>query len=279
MQNVFRLTVYLDGSSAARRAVLYIAALARLPHVQIGLLVDKQHEAQAEALFAAAERLLEPANPVQRSIRGSTPERAIALEARACPVDLMVFGPLSNQGWKRWLGQSAISSLARRLSCSMLLMRGRPNELRRALVCAAGGDPVIRDATMTAKLLGPLHAQTTILHIVSQMPLMFEPAQNDPEVMSAQLLNQHSSVRRNLEQAQQILVSAGVETKIRIRVGMVLEEIKAELRSGGYDMLVLGAHHSATPLDRVLLEDMSGQLLLDSPVPVLLVRSQEPPKE
>jgi nucleotide-binding universal stress UspA family protein len=60
---------------------------------------------------------------------------------------------------------------------------------------------------------------------------------------------------------------------------MVVEEIKAELREGGYDLLVIGAHQARTPLDRVLLEDVSAELLLESPIPVLVVQSPSQAKE
>ncbi|MBA3469653.1 MAG: universal stress protein, partial [Herpetosiphonaceae bacterium] len=50
-------------------------------------------------------------------------------------------------------------------------------------------------------------------------------------------------------------------------------QIKEELQVGGYDLLVIGAHHARTPLDRVLLEDLSTELLVDSPIPVLVVQN------
>ena len=266
------IVLYLDGSSAARRATAYLAPLAADPAVQITLLVDQQHEGQAETLFVNAEKILQAAHPPRRSLRGTTPERAIVLETRACQADLVVFGPLRREGWQRWLGQPSMAALGRRLNTSILLMRGRPNELRRALICAAGGKQIIRDAEMTASLLGRLHGQATILHILSQLPLTFSRETQRPEELSEQVLEATSHVRQNIEQAQQILEAQRVDHKVRIRVGMMVEEIKEELRTGGYDLLVIGAHRTTTPLDRVLFEDVSAELLSDSPIPVLLVR-------
>ncbi|MBA3470738.1 MAG: universal stress protein [Herpetosiphonaceae bacterium] len=267
------IMVYLDGSSAARRAVTYLAPLARHSHVKITLLIDRPHEAEAETLFCNAEALLNAANPPIRSIRGATAERAIVLESKASQPDLVVFGPLSRGGWQRWLGQSAVRSLARRLTTSILLMRGRPNELRRALLCTAGGREGIVDARMTATLLGPLHGQATVLHIVSQMPLMFNRDQRNPDFLAEVVMSENTRVNRNIAAVQTVLKEAGVDVKIRIRVGMVVEQIKEELQVGGYDLLVIGAHHARTPLDRVLLEDLSTELLLDSPIPVLVVQN------
>lgn len=271
--DTFHIMIYLDGSSAARRAVAYLAPLAHHNHVHITLLIDQQQEANAESLFSNAEALLNAANPPTRSIRGATPERAIVLESRACQPNLVVFGPLSKAGWQRWLGQSAVRSLARRLTTSILLMRGRPNELRRALVCMAGGDEGVGDARMTAALLGPIQGQTTLMHIVSQMPLMFNRDQRNPDHVAEVVMSENSAIKSTIDNAQMVLRAAAVDTKIRIRVGMVVEQIKDELRVGGYDLLVIGAHHARTPLDRVLLEDVSAELLLESPIPVLVVQN------
>jgi nucleotide-binding universal stress UspA family protein len=261
---------WLIGGTAGRDIS---GALARHKHIATTLLVDQLHEAEAETLFCNAEALLNAANPPIRSIRGSTAERAIVLESRASQPDLVVFGPLSKGGWQRWLGQSAVRSLARRLTTSILLMRGRPNELRRALLCTAGGREGIVDARVTAALFGPLNGQATVLHIVSQMPLMFNRDLRNPDHLAEVVMGENTRVNRNIAAVQTVLSEAGVSAKIRIRVGMVVEQIKEELQVGGYDLLVIGAHHARTPLDRVLLEDLSAELLLDSAVPVLVVHN------
>src|SRR5690606_35911974 len=120
------------------------------------------------------------------------------------------FGPLSKQGWRRWLGQSAVRSLARRLTTSILLMRGRPNTLRRALLCTAGGQEVLGDARMTAGLLGPLGGEATILHIVSQMPLMFSRDEGNDDQLSGAVLAENSAISRNIDAAKELLGKHGV---------------------------------------------------------------------
>ncbi len=271
----FRLVVYLDGSSASRRAIPYLRPLIRSEHVATILLSDESHADEATALFDQADAALQRDPAPERSIRGATPERAIVLESRACKPDLIVFGPLRRQGWRGWLGQSAVRSLARRLTNSILLMQGRPNALHRALLCAAGGTEVLHDAEVTAELLAPIQGQATILHIVSQMPLTFDREERDPQHLTELVMQQETQITQNLDAAKTILHDRNVTTKIRIRAGMVLEQIQEELRTGGYDLLVIGAHHDRSPLDRVLLEDLSSELLLNSPIPVLLVQSAE----
>jgi nucleotide-binding universal stress UspA family protein len=69
-----------------------------------------------------------------------------------------------------------------------------------------------------------------------------------------------------------MLNERGVPAQVKGRVGPVLDEILAELRIGSYDLLVIGAHRVASALDRILLEDITDDLLDISPLPVLVVK-------
>jgi nucleotide-binding universal stress UspA family protein len=73
--------------------------------------------------------------------------------------------------------------------------------------------------------------------------------------------------------AVSVLNQAGVQAEIKVRVGLVIDEIVAELQEGGYDLLVIGAHRSQGLVERLLLEDVTADILGHSPVPVLVVKS------
>ena len=69
-----------------------------------------------------------------------------------------------------------------------------------------------------------------------------------------------------------MLKGHGLATELKGRVGPVIDEILAELRVGSYDLLVLGAHRVASALDRILLEDITDDLLDICPLPVLVAK-------
>jgi nucleotide-binding universal stress UspA family protein len=78
-----------------------------------------------------------------------------------------------------------------------------------------------------------------------------------------------------ISQATQQLRSVGVKNEIvpRIRQGLVVEEISAELTEGEYDLLVVGAHYQPDQ-DRwqgTLLDDITDQLLHRCSCSVLIV--------
>jgi nucleotide-binding universal stress UspA family protein len=78
-----------------------------------------------------------------------------------------------------------------------------------------------------------------------------------------------------LTQSIQQLRNAGVKNEIlpRIRQGLVVEEIISELKEGGYEMLVIGAHYQPGQ-DRwqgTLLDDVTDQLLNRCSCSVLII--------
>lgn len=265
------IVLYLNDSPATGRALRYLAPLAATQAVRITLLSNEANAAKAAALFDQANAELGAARPPVRSTRTGGPERSLALEVAESKPDLIVMAPLRQRGWARWLRGPRANALAGRVTSSVLLMRGRPQQLQRALICTAGGEQVRADAALTARLLGPLKGHATILHVISQIPLLYASPHGSDQVLHA-FFKSNPTVERHIRAAEASLKAAGVDVSVKLRVGAVVEEVIEEIREGGYDLLVIGAHLATSPLERLLLEDLSSDLLLASPVPILLVQ-------
>jgi nucleotide-binding universal stress UspA family protein len=109
------------------------------------------------------------------------------------------------------------------------------------------------------------------MHVLSQQSLLFEgfPPR---EISVADFLNGPSPEARTLREAVEQLRRSEVQVDLKGRAGPVLDEIMDELREGSYDLLAIGAHRVTSALDRILLEDITGDLLDSSPLPVLVVK-------
>lgn len=57
----------------------------------------------------------------------------------------------------------------------------------------------------------------------------------------------------------------------KMELGLMVDSVS----EGSYDLLVIGAHRVASALDRILLEDITKDLMNVSPVPVLVVKGRE----
>jgi len=108
---------------------------------------------------------------------------------------------------------------------------------------------------------------------MSQLALTPEARVEDLEATGEELLQRETREAVHLRKGLQILRELGVAGEVKIRRGLVVNEILAEAEGGDYDLLVIGAH-AAPGLYRFLLDDLATQIVLGSERPVLVVRPQ-----
>jgi nucleotide-binding universal stress UspA family protein len=128
---------------------------------------------------------------------------------------------------------------------------------RRVLLALALGEPGKADAAFTGRLCRHLAAEVTVLAVLPPIP------EGDPQVRGAE---------RYLAAAARTISSAGCKAATRIRFGDVEEEIRAELREGRHEMLVLGAPQFPGGGAR-RLTGVVARLLERAHQPVLVVRA------
>lgn len=159
--------------------------------------------------------------------------------------------------------------LAQRLEPAVLRVQGRIGAVRRILLASGGDMGTLHSARLAARIAGPLEARVTILHVISQQSLFFEGFEPQEDTLK-EFLAGDSPEAATLRDAAAILHGRGVPVELRGRAGSVLDGVLEEAR--GHDLLLIGAHRPVSPLDRILLEDLAGDLLDLSPVPVILAK-------
>ncbi|HZB96727.1 MAG TPA: universal stress protein [Herpetosiphonaceae bacterium] len=268
-----KLLVAVDDSDASRWALEMIAPLTRSEAVVVVLVSREADPGRADKVLDAAVVRLGHAAQVQRRHYPGPLQKVLTREACEVKADLVVVSPPPHATWRRWLHEWEALSLARQLPTSLLLVQPehviRP--LRRALL-AGGGAPTLRDAAQLAGcLLSQVDGTATVCHVLLRVPLGYGPRTTDQSRMEVFLASE-SPEAGQFAAALEILRDAGVPAEVKLRVGLVVDEILAEVEHGAYDLLIIGAHRVASRIDRLLLTDISAELLQKSPVPVLLVR-------
>lgn len=267
---MLNLLIYIDGSAASQQALAYIAPITREGDVSVTLLTAQTNSTRATDLFSLAASHL-GLTTVKHVNRPGPADAALCNEIDAGTYDLAVFGPMRER-WSRWMRLRAQPPLSAELPISSLLVRGNVERISRVLICAGGDETVIADARLTVRLARRAGASATVLHVLSQMPLLFgvrTPVERATEAFTAT----GAPEIKNMTAAVAVLQAGGVQAEIKVRVGLVIDEIVAELQSGGYDLLVIGAHRSQGLVERLLLEDVTVDILGHSPVPVLVVKA------
>jgi nucleotide-binding universal stress UspA family protein len=222
-------------------------------------------------LEEAAARLAIPAGvQVSFSALPGNAQAAILTAAHEQPYDLVILGRL-HQPFGRLLPGAHSKAIAQRLEPSVLRVYGPARPIRRILLASGGDFHTFSDVATAVRIAKPLGADVTVLHVLSQQSILFEKLANRHDVVAAFLAGD-SPEAQTLRDAVKLLKDRGVAAQVRGRAGPVIDEILSELRVGSYDMLVIGAHHVASALDRILLEDITDDLLDISPLPVLVVK-------
>ncbi|MBA3944801.1 MAG: universal stress protein [Herpetosiphonaceae bacterium] len=200
----------------------------------------------------------------QEAIRSAVQERAY---------DLVSFGRL-RPPIRRWLPGQRSKTLTQRLEPSVLRVQGMVRPLCRILLASGGDAHTFADVALTARVAQPLGATVTLLHVLLPDALFVEGRARRQRTVEEYLAD-GSPEAGVMQRAVAQLKAEGVPTQLIGRAGPVLDEIMAELEHGDYDLLVIGAHQVASALDRILLEDITGDLLERSPRPVLVVKGDE----
>lgn len=271
-----RTLVYANTPDKARDVQRWVEALAeRIPMEVSVLSLEGAGAAEREAARLLREGLEAPGRAVrpEPAAGSGSPEEAIAALGLEHNFGLVVVAPAGRSGFIRLFYGSMVAHVVRRVSTSVLVVRrgtAGPGAFppRRILVCVSGSRHSLTNVTAGAHLAGLFKAEMSILTILSQVSLGLEkaePWEADPETFlrSAHPLAAHLRVAGDLARG------LGVAPAVRVRHGLVVEEILAEVAESGCDLLVVGTHR-AEDFDTVY-DDVTDDLVKASPVSTLVV--------
>jgi len=232
--------IVTDGSLRAQAALALGGQIARFAHAQVTLLgCGQKGEALEQHLQEARKQLGSGLAYLDVRTTTDSPARAIAMVVEQQPYDMVVmgFGPQEDMELAEQILQSGEHHL--------LLVPAPQQAPTRALICVATGEPGKDDVLFAGRLVRHLGADATLMTVMSgnkEDPIVQERAQ------------------RFLAGGVQTMALLGVPARTTVRSGPVREEITGELKSGDYDLLVLGAP----------LADQSGEISLSGVVAQIL---------
>lgn len=225
---------------------------------------------RAKALSLAKAILGLPPERVVIAGRAGLVEYVVPEMAREHEADAVIVGRL---GSADRLTSGLIGLLVvKRSPCSVLLARGKPHAMASILVCTEGkrhGVTNFRHAARIAKALG---ARLTVLHVISQMGLT-DKGQEELAEDLLDFIHSDAPEADHLRELEARMREMGIDGTVRVRQGLVVEEILQAIQEGGHDLLVIGAHDVAAP-GEWLYEDFASPILRASPISTLVVRDR-----
>lgn len=275
-----KLLICTDGSQAAEQSAVLVSRLGFDPSTEYALLGVSETEADKVNLSASMGRivmLLGGERPgIHCLIRQGHPLEQILAETQEHPYDLVVIGERGDRPGvtQQTLGTTAIR-LARQIQAHLLVARNVPEQIGKVLVCTGGEEPSEETVRLGGSLISGLQTEIGVLHVISRV-FLAPGSMPDNRVANADTaIAKGTREGHHLQGVVQQLRDSGVKGTVTplLRHGLVVDEILAEIKSGGYQLLVMGAHHQPgqSRWQGMLLDDVADQLVNHAACSVLIV--------
>lgn len=209
--------------------------------------------------------------PMNFCFRQGRPHEEIAKEASSSDYDLAIIGERPENILLKYIFSRNAEKVITETACPVLISSHHTRPLRRILVCE-GGQSTRLLPSLTGRLAPLTRAaeKVEILHVMSQISASPEVLGWELSAEADDLIHQHTPEGGQLEQDLDALHSLGVDALVKVRHGVVVEEILSEAEAGDFDIIVMGAP-LAVGWQRYLLDDPIHKIILQSQRPVMVV--------
>jgi nucleotide-binding universal stress UspA family protein len=271
-----RILICSDGKPAADNATRIgglLSAACRAETTLLGI-AEKPRDEQAlrEALEVQAQSLRERGVAPEIVVRAGEPIRQMLKQTSTNPYDLVVIGARRTRSRGLYWRSLKTYEVIKSISPPVLVAVGEGARLKRFLVCT-GGKEFIEDAvTLTGKLAAAAGASVTLLHVMAEPPAMYADLVRLEEDVDL-LLKSHSEVGENLRHQKEELERMGVSAEVRVRHGIVVDQVFKELRKGDHDLIVIGSSQARGMLRHYIMGDVTRSILNRTECPVLVARA------
>jgi nucleotide-binding universal stress UspA family protein len=235
---------------------------------------EREAEVLGRALHEVARDLAAQKLPVRVQVETGNAEDLIMRELEQATYDLVALGALGGKRSRRAWFDSVGMRIVERAQNSVLLIKGKRPTLSRVLICSSGTEHGHISVWAGAALACGAGARATLLHVVDAMPAMYTGLEQMEETL-AELLQTETEAAKELKWAAQVVKAECDISELKLRRGIVADEILMEAQIGGYDLIVLGSSQYAGGLVRALLGDLTREVVTRAERPVLVVRPMD----
>ncbi len=274
-----KILICSDGTPATE-PVIHLGALLASPLQAATTLLGISETAADEqplrqALQRQAQTLAQKNIATEIIVQAGDPVRQILEHTSAAKYDLAIIGA-------RWTGavgdywrSRKTYEVIKTIEPPVLVAIGDRPTLQRLLVCTGGKEFIDQAVQLTGKLAAALRASVTLLHVMAEPPAMYADLVRMEENVD-QLLESKSELGINLRRQKKELERLGIPVHVRLRHGIVLDQVFEEVREGQYDLIVTGTSRARGLLRHYIMGDLTRSILNRSGVPVLVARAGQP---
>ena len=271
-----KILICSDGMPAADNATKLGGLLARSLKAETTLLgIAEQPEGESklrQALEKQAEGLRVQNVSPQILVCSGDPVRQIIDQTVKTKHDLVIIGARQTDSPGLHSRSEKTYEVIKSIEPPVLVAMGEWAELKRFLLCTGGKEFIEQAVHLTGKLAAAVHASVTLLHVMAEPPAIYADLVRLEEDVT-RLLESKSELGINLCAQKADLEKLGVPSEVRVRHGIVVDEVFAEARERNYDMIVTGSSQARGMFRHYIMGDLTLSILNHANCPVLVARA------
>jgi nucleotide-binding universal stress UspA family protein len=274
-----KILVCSDGTPSAETAILLGGLLAgplKAETTLLGIAETSQDENPLrETLQKQAHLLHERGVSVDIIVQSGEPVHQITDQTSKISYDLVVIGARWTGATGHYWRSAKTYEVIKIIQPPVLVAIGECKQLTRFLVCTGGKEFIEQAVNLTGRIAAAVKASVTLLHVMAEPPAMYAELLRMEENVG-QLLESKSELGTNLRRQKRELERLGVSAEVRLRHGIVIDQVFDEAREGNYDLIVTGTSQARGLLRHYIMGDLTRSILNRASVPVLVARAGPP---
>lgn len=224
------------------------------------------------ALDAEEEKLRTFGVTPEVVLRTGEPIREILHQTTSIEYDLTIIGAERKGTTGLYWRSEKSYEVIKAIPSPVLLATGACETLKSFLVCTGGKNFIDAAVQLTGKVAAAAGASVTLLHVMAEPPAIYADLVRLEEDVE-RLLQSGSELGQNLLAQKQDLERLGVQTEVRVRHGLVLHQVFAEVGERKHDLIVAGSSQTRGPLGHYIMGDLTRHIVNRATVPVLVARA------
>jgi len=274
-----KILICSDGTPSAETAIQLGGSLAgplKAETTLLGIAETAQDQGPLrETLQEQAQSLQGRGVSVDIMVQSGEPVRQITDQTSKAAYDLVVIGARWTGATGHYWRSEKTYEVIKTVQPPVLVAIGERKQLKRFLVCTGGKEFIEPAVQFTGKLAAAVNASVTLLHVMAEPPAMYADLVRLEENVE-QLLESKSELGTNLRRQRRELERLGVPADVRLRHGIVIDQVFDEAREGDYDLIVTGTSQARGLLRHYIMGDLTRSILNRANVPVLVARAGAP---
>ena len=208
-----------------------------------------------------------------KTVCGENLQSVILYGSAATGDYITVIGPLGRPQIRRWLAGRSIQHLIEQVKGPIFYVPETRLPLQSALICLGGLGYEVTTEHLAVRVASLAQARVTLLHVIQPMDLDY-PSARDIHKGSGHLADTDTLPGRALRQGLEMAQAAGLNVTMKVREGIIVEEILAEIKAGNYDLVCMGSPFSTHALRQMYAPNVAAEVADAIHSPILIARHE-----